>query len=152
MKAVVLDIKGNKDWSSADLASSTVLSSAGGKIDYVQVLDMPSPFSDRYWYLRGVVQQSGSRWAFAWERLDGAAAYPDSLTVLKAKHADAVEVTVNVGSWSFAPAAAGGQTTVMFRSCSDAGGSVPRWAGERAARAMLPNNIVDLIRETERRM
>ena len=53
MKAVVLDIEGNKRWSSAGLKASTVLSRSGGRIDYVQVLGMPSPFSTRYWFLRG---------------------------------------------------------------------------------------------------
>jgi len=149
MKAVVLDIRGNAQWSSADIKSSTVLSEGGGKIDYVQVLGMPSPFSDRYWFLSGQVSGHDG-WTFAWEPLDAAQAYPDALASLKAADSSAVEVNVNVGSWSMVPDDAG--TLVRFRSCTNAGGSVPQWAGERAARAMLPNNIVDLINATNKRL
>lgn len=148
MKAIVLDIRKNPSWSSADLQSSTVLSEAGGRIDYVQVLGMPRPFSARYWFLRGEVSAHDG-WTFAWERLDGAQAYPDALADVQTKHPEAVEITINVGSWAFTPAAEG--TRMRFRSCTNAGGAVPQWAGERAARAMLPNNIVDLVTATKAR-
>ena len=149
MKAVVLDIRANPEWSSADVKSSKVLSEAGGKIDYVQVLGMPRPFSDRYWFLRGQVEQ-GNGWSFAWSPLDGATTYASEHSSLLAQNPDAVEITVNVGSWSFVPADGG--HLVRFRSCTNAGGSVPQWAGERAARAMLPNNIVDLVAATKKRL
>lgn len=151
MRAVVLDIRGNTEWSSADLRSSVVLANAGGQIDYVQVAGVPTPFADRYWFLRGQVAEAGQRWTFAWERIDGQALYPQQHAQTLAANKGAVEVDVNVGSWSFAPVDAG-QTEVRFRSCTNIGGSVPRWVGERAARMMLPNNIVDLIKETRRRM
>lgn len=150
MKQVVLDIRGNVDWSTADLKSSVVLRESGGRIDYVQVADVPAPLSDRYWFLTGQVEDQGSTWVFAWERIDGAAVYPSQHAETMAHNSGAVEVSVNVGSWSFAPAG-DGQTQVRFRSCTNIGGSVPRWAGERAARMMLPNNIVDLVNETRRR-
>jgi hypothetical protein len=40
---------------------------------------------------------------------------------------------------------------VRFRSCTDVGGSIPTWAGEAAAKTMLPNNVEDLVREAVRR-
>lgn len=149
MKAIVLDIRSNPQWSSADLVSSDVLSESNGRIDYVQVLGMPRPFSPRYWFLRGQVS-TGSTWTFAWERLDGGQHYPDALAAIQQNHTDAVEVTVNVGSWAFQSVSGG--TLMRFRSCTNAGGAVPRWAGERAAQAMLPNNIVDLVNATKQRM
>lgn len=149
MKAIVLDIRNNPDWTSSDLQSSVVLRESGGQIDYMQVLGMPRPFSPRYWVLRGQVD-SGGPWTFAWERIDAAQLYPEQLAEIKAQHGDAVEISVNVGSWSFLPAEGG--TLMRFRSCTNAGGSVPQWAGERAARAMLPNNIVDLVVATRKRL
>ena len=83
-----------------------------------------------------------------WERIDGGD-YPRVAEVRDA-HPDAVEILTNVGGWSLLPAD-DGQTTARFRSCNSVGGNIPRWAGEKAARAMLPNNIADLFREAEKR-
>ncbi|MCB9765425.1 MAG: hypothetical protein H6739_36965 [Alphaproteobacteria bacterium] len=152
LREIILDIPGNLQWSSADLKRSIVLDDRDGRIDYVQVLGMPPPFSDRYWFLRGQVVEGtdgpGS-WSFSWARIDGAALYPAQSAALKDDFNDPVEITLNVGSWALLPHAEG--TVARFRSCSDAGGAVPRWAGEKAARMMLPNNVVDLVKEAERR-
>lgn len=148
MKQVVLDIAGNKDWSSADLILSEVLGSGNGRIDYIQVLNVPAPLDDRLWVLRGQVQTDAEGWHFVWQRIDGGD-YPRVAEVRDA-HPDAVEILTNVGGWSLLPAD-DGQTTARFRSCNSVGGNIPRWAGEKAARAMLPNNIADLFREAEKR-
>ncbi len=144
MKTIVVDIRGNPEWSSAALTQSQVLAEAEGTVDYLQVLDNPSPISDRYWYLRGTWGPTGEGWALSWEHFDGEAEYPKAHAELRASHQGAVPVTFNVGSWAFLPQ--GSATVARFRSCSDAGGNVPRWAGEAAARRMLPNNIIDLFK------
>ena len=150
LKEVILDIKGNIDWSSADLAESTVLTQKTSRIDYLQVLKLPTPFASRYWFLRGEVEESSAGWEFAWQRLDGPSTYPEAYAgLIKRYGEDAVEITINVGSWALLPHEEG--TTARFRSCTNVGGSVPKWAGEKAARIMLPNNIVDLIVEAEKR-
>jgi hypothetical protein len=149
LKKIILDIEGNLSWSSADLASSTVLSRAGRRQDYVQVLNLPAPFSDRYWFLRGEESEAGGVWSFSWERIDGATAWPAAHAALLEANPGAVEIGINVGSWELIEGGEG--LTARFRSCTDVGGSVPRWAGEKAARLMLPNNIVDLLTEGQRR-
>jgi hypothetical protein len=153
LQEVILDIRGNIDWSSAELAESSVLSEKAGRIDYLQVLKLPAPFASRYWFLRGEVTsgaEGADSWSFAWQRLDGPSSYPEAYAgMVKRYGEDMVEVGINVGSWALLPAEDG--TTARFRSCTNVGGSVPRWAGEKAARIMLPNNIVDLVVEAERR-
>ena len=147
MKAIILDIEGNTYWSSAALKRSDVLREEGSTIDYVQVLEVPAPFNDRYWFLRGEVEDGDAGWHFRWKRLDGAETYPE--VYAKVVGEDLVEVDVNVGSWSLIPADEG--TQARFRSCTNVGGSIPKWAGEQAARLMLPNNIEDLLNEAEKR-
>ncbi len=62
---------------------------------------------------------------------------------------DAVPTRTNVGDWTFSPGTGG--TKVRYRICTDAGGNVPRWAGEMAARNTLPGNVADIVREVRRR-
>ncbi len=147
--AVAVDVANNPAWTSADLVLSEALSQDSNRVHYLQVLNNPPPISDRYWYLEGrVVPEDGGQ-AFRWDRLDGAERYPQRHEKLAANHDGAVEVAFNLGSWAFLPLP-DGQTLARFRTCSDAGGRIPRWAGEAAAKAMLPNNLVDLITYTAR--
>ncbi len=148
MKEVILDIEGNLDWSSADLVVSEVLGRKNGAVDYVQVLDIPAPMSDRYWVLRGHVKTDAEGWHFIWQRIEGGD-YP-RVAELLTPYDDLVEIATNVGSWTLSPTD-DGQTQARFRSCNDVGGNIPRWAGEKAARALLPNNITDLFDETAKR-
>ena len=143
MKQIVLDIRGNPEWSSADLRLSWVLREDASSMDYVQVLNNPAPIADRYWYLRGSWGDFAEGWALTWQHFDGEGTYPEQHAELTGSHGSAVPVAFNLGSWAFLPAEGG--TLARFRSCSDAGGNVPRWAGEAAARLMLPNNIEDLF-------
>jgi hypothetical protein len=148
MKAVILDIEGNSDWSSADLTLSEVLGAKNGRIDYVQVLDVPSPMSDRMWVLRANVKTDAHGWHFIWQRIEGEEY--ERVAEVRAANPDAVEISSNVGAWSLLPGE-DGETVARFRSCNDVGGNIPKWAGEKAARALLPNNIKDLFVEAEKR-
>jgi hypothetical protein len=57
---------------------------------------------------------------------------------------------VNVGDWTFTPK--GDTTTIRYRICTDAGGNIPRWVGEIAAKSTLPTNLADLVKEVRRRV
>jgi len=152
LKAIILDIPANLQWSSAGLAVSEVLGPVGAGFDYLQVLTIPPPFSDRYWVLRGVAAdapEGPGSWAFRWSRVDAAASYPDRVGALAAEYGKLEEIGVNIGSWALIPE--GDVTRARFRSCTDVGGSIPEWAGEKAARLLLPNNLRDLFAEAERR-
>ena len=148
LREIILDIPKNLEWSSADLSTSTVLFSESGRVDYYQVLNLPSPLADRYWFLRGTETRSDGVWTFSWERID-ATSWPDEHAALLASAPNAVEIGINVGSWTLSEGEDG--LTARFRSCTDVGGAIPRWAGEKAARLLLPNNIVDLFVEGQRR-
>ncbi len=148
--AIAVDVARNQAWTSADMTLSEVLSEDASRVHYLQVLNNPPPISDRYWYLEGRVVPEGTGQAFRWDRLDGASVYPSRHRTLASNHDGAVEVAFNLGSWAFLPGP-GGETVARFRTCSDAGGRIPKWAGEAAAKAMLPNNLVDLITYAEGR-
>lgn len=141
---VATNVEDNLAWTSSDMTLSEALHRDGQRVQYLQVLNNPPPISDRYWYLEGHVQTEGGVHAFAWDKLDGATAFPERHRTLLAEHSGAVEVAYNLGSWAFLPQP-DGRTLARFRSCTDAGGRVPRWAGEAAAKALTPNNLVDLI-------
>lgn len=149
LKELITDIPSNLQWSSADLVASVVLDHHDGGLDYYQVLNLPLPLADRFWFLRGTVSESGPVWLFSWERIDADEAWAAERSSLLVEYPGAIEIGVNVGSWALIEAPF--ERVVRFRSCTDVGGSVPRWAGEKAARLMLPNNIVDLLQEGQRR-
>jgi hypothetical protein len=57
---------------------------------------------------------------------------------------------VNVGDWTFSPQ--GNGTRIRYRICTDAGGNIPRWVGEIAAKSTLPTNLADIVTEVKRRV
>lgn len=149
MLAAATDINGSKNWSSANLVESEALSN-GRTFDYYQVLDNPFPLKDRYWFLRGTTVKSGGVTEFQWQHIDAAAEHPAAYQRVTAAHPDAISTGVNVGAWVFAPD--GNRVRVHYRLCSDPGGSVPEWAGHKAAEMTLPTNVADIIeRATGRR-
>ena len=68
---------------------------------------------------------------------------------MQAKYPGAISTTVNLGDWTFSPDA--GQTRIRYRICTDAGGNIPGWLGQMAARTTLPTNVADIVREAKRR-
>jgi hypothetical protein len=149
LMAIIVDVGDNLAWTSADLVWSHVLHQDANVVHYVQLLNNPIPISDRYWYLESIVVPDGAGVVFQWDRLDGAQRYPEKHKELLGDHSGAIEVAYNLGSWSFYPMA-DGENLARFRTCTDAGGRIPRWAVEAAARAMLPNNLVDLITHSKK--
>ncbi len=148
--AITVDVANNPLWTSSDLAFSELLYEGLDGIHYLQLLQNPAPISDRYWYLQGRVTQDGDGKVFSWDHLDGSQHYPPRHAALMTQHGGAVEVAFNLGSWSFYPRP-DGRTLARFRSCTNAGGRIPLWIAEAAAKALLPNNLVDLIRYAESR-
>ncbi len=139
------DIPNQPDWSSWDLPVAERLKSYGSSFDYVEVLNNPFPVDDRVWFARGTPTRVGEARVFRWDRVDAATAYPTRLAELQAAHPGLVETTVNVGDWTFTPV--GNKTTIRYRICSDAGGSLPERAKEYAAKSTLPTNLADIVRQ-----
>lgn len=148
--AASMDINHQGGWSTWKVPYSKKLSNGATSFDYVQVLDNPAPVSDRYWFLRGTQFSNGADRGFRWEPIDGAAAYPEAYAEVTTKYSGAVVPSVNVGDWTFSPAGAG-QTKIRYRICTNAGGSLPSWAGEFAATRTLPTNLADIAGEVGRR-
>jgi hypothetical protein len=148
--AASIDITHQGSWSTWSVPRSVKLSSGSSSFDYYQVLDNPFPIDDRYWFLHGTVVTKGADRMFMWEAIDPATLYPDALASVKTAFPSAVMTTVNVGDWTFTPS--GDQTRVRYRICTDAGGNIPDWAGQYAARTTLPTNIADLVKEVKRRV
>jgi hypothetical protein len=140
------DIPGNIAWSSWDLIESEFMRPGATDFDYYQYLDNPFPIKDRYWFCRATVVGDPSGPGpveFRWVPVDPAATYPDRYARIQDEHSGALQPSVNVGAWVFNTV--GGQTEVRYRICTDAGGSIPDWAGEFAALRTLPTNVADLI-------
>ncbi|MDP2312705.1 MAG: hypothetical protein Q8P41_07355 [Pseudomonadota bacterium] len=148
--AAAADIPTQPSWSSWKVPASVKLSGGASSLDYYQVLDNPSPIADRYWFLHGTVGRVGEDRVFTWELVDPATAWPAALAQVAAGWPDAVMTRVNVGDWTFTPQ--GAVTRIRYRICTDAGGNIPRWVGEIAAKTTLPTNIADIVKEVRRRV
>lgn len=147
--AASIDIPNQPSWSTWTLPASGKLSSGAESFDYYQVLDNPYPIADRAWFLHGRVVRNGAERGLAWEPIDPTA-YPQVWGDVQKRFPDAVVTRVNLGDWTFSPQA-DGTTRIRYRICTDAGGNIPRWAGEYAATRTLPTNVGDIVREVTRR-
>lgn len=148
--AAAADIPTQGRWSSFDLPAAVVLSPGENSFDYYEVLDNPIPVADRIWFVHGEKLLQGAVRRFRWEQIDGDRLYPAAVAELKKRFSDAVYTRVNVGDWTFTPQ--GSKTSLRYRVCTDAGGSIPGWAGQIAARQTLPTNLADIIHEVRRRL
>ena len=141
------DIPNQPGWSSWDVPVSEKLGAGtASSFDYFQVLDNPSPVADRYWVLRAETNNSGGIATFRWRPVSPS---PELVARVASNWPGAVMTVVNVGDWTFRPATGG--TSIRYRICTDAGGSIPRWMGEYAARTTLPTNLGDIVREAKKR-
>ena len=143
------DVENQPKWSSWKVAEAKKLGGTATSFDYYQLLDNPSPVADRFWFVHARTGIDGTDRFFRWDQVDAASSYPAALTALQSKWPDALSTRTNLGDWTFSPGPAG--TRVRYRICTDAGGNIPRWVGEIAARSTLPTNIADLVKEVRRR-
>ena len=143
------DVENQPKWSSWKVAAAKRLTSGSSTFDYYQLLDNPAVVADRYWFVTARVGRDGEDRFFKWDQVDANAAYPAEVAALLVKFPGAVPTRTNVGDWTFGPR--GKSTMIRYRICTDAGGNLPRWMGEYAARSTLPTNVADLVKEVTRR-
>lgn len=153
MLATSMDVPNAPRWSSTPLPISTILAREPGAMVYHQMVDVPNwtLASDRYWILRGEygTEADGTR-RFRWTRVDAATAYPEIHARLS-EEAGAVEVPVNWGMWRFTPRDQG-LTAVVYGLCTDAGGVLPTWLQRVSTRQTLPDVVINLVTEAQRRI
>lgn len=147
--AASADVVSQPAWSSHAVRRAVKLTAGDAAFDYYQLLDNPFPIADRYWFVHATVGRRGEERVFTWQAIDAAARYPQAVASLLVEFPSAVETALNVGDWTFTPRPDG--SGIRYRICTDAGGSIPRWAGEAAARSTLPTNLADLVKEVRRR-
>lgn len=149
--AVVTDVAAAKYWSSAGVRDAEKLGGTGAAIDYYQYLDVPgwTLSSDRFWFLHGTVEKSGTTAVFHWDRLDGGGPYASRYAEVVAANPSAIEPPINVGGWTFRPTGSG--TEVTYYVCTDVGGSIPRAVQNAATKGTLPDTVGDVIREARKR-
>jgi hypothetical protein len=147
--AAATDVEGQPTWSTWKVAAARKLSAGTTSFDYYQLLDNPSPVADRYWFVHASTAIEGIDRIFAWDQVDAPTRYPAEVAALLERFPGAVATRTNLGDWTFTPGSEG--TRVRYRICTDAGGNLPRWMGEYAARSTLPTNVADIVREVRRR-
>jgi hypothetical protein len=150
--AVVSDIEGAKKWSSAGITEAKLLSRSGSRLEYYQYLDVPgwTMSADRFWFLTSTLEQSATRASLKWSPLgEGGGAHGAVWQQVKEAHPDAIEPTVNVGSWIFEDT--GSAVAVTYSICTLPGGSIPAAIQSAATRRTLPDTVGDAIREARRR-
>ncbi len=145
---VVVDFDTSAAWSSTGLAEGVLLSRSGDVVDYYQRLDAPL-ISDRFWFLRGHIEQSSTSAVFWWERLEGGGPYTARYQQVRTEHPRAIELPINVGAWTFTDQ--GEQVALRYFVCSDPGGSIPDALQILGTEGALPDNMRDLVVEAQRR-
>jgi hypothetical protein len=148
---VVIDVEGAMRWSSAGVTDARVLSREGDRLSYYQYLDVPNwtLSADRYWFLESTIVREEKSGRFTWSPLPSTSEHAGFHQQFATDHDDAVEPTVNVGSWYFErrdPAVA-----IVYTVCTQPGGSIPQALTNAATRRTLPDTIGDVIREARRR-
>lgn len=148
---VVADVASATRWSSAGVTEAKLLARSGSTIEYYQYLDVPgwTMASDRFWFLRSTIESSPTKGVLRWERLPEGGPHAATFQEVKAAHPDAVEPTVNVGSWSFEQQADG--VHISYAVCTQPGGSIPAAIQNAATKGTLPDTVGDVVREAKKR-
>ena len=150
MIEVAADAESAMRWSSAGVTEAETLARTTEYAEYYQFLDLPFPLSDRYWFLRGYFDREDDVHYFRWEPLVNGGAHKARYDEVNAAHPDALETTLNIGSWILYVHS--GKTHVEDRLCSHPGGNVPISMQSIATSKTLPTNVSEIIQETKRRM
>jgi hypothetical protein len=146
--ATASDVEGQPSWSSWKVAAAKKLTAGATNFDYYQLLDNPSPVADRYWFVHARASVEGIDRFFRWDQVDAPGKYPAEVEALLQRFPGAVATRTNLGDWTFTPGNSG--TRIRYRICTDAGGNLPRWMGEYAARSTLPTNVADIVRQVRK--
>lgn len=150
MIEVAADAESAMKWSSAGVTEAETLMRTKDYTEYYQFLDLPFPLSDRYWMLRGHFEREKNVHYFRWEPLMNGGAHTGRYEQVKREHPEALETTINLGSWILY--VHDDKTHVEDRLCSHPGGSVPVSMQSIATSQTLPTNVSEIILETKRRM
>ena len=132
---------------SEDMVASVPVRSEQGATLYYQVLDLPTPLSDRYWvaYARTTPDHPVAGTYFRQWSTAAPDRAKDVRSDLSARYPRAVEVTHTHGQWVVEPQP-DGSLKVTIRSVIDPAGNIPaRLAGGISGRGMAEN-----IRRMER--
>jgi len=145
--AILIDPKQAMTWSSAKISEAEVLARTADTVDYYQHLSVPgwTMVSDRFWFSHGRIERTDAQLGWHYEKMQDGGNYKEAYEAHRAKHPKAVEPPVSVGSWTFRAGEAG--TEVLYRVCTDVGGSLPGPVQRMATKSTLPNTVSDLIVE-----
>ena len=150
MLEVAADAPSAVEWSTAGVKEGIELARTELYVDYYQYLDVPV-FSDRYWVLRGYFEKDGAIHLFRWEKLVNGGPHSNFHKSIQEQYPDAEEALINIGAWIFTPTDQN-VIQIQYRLCSHPGGSVPAVLQSIATEQSLPNNLRDMIQETQRRI
>jgi hypothetical protein len=127
------------------LKQSHILAASATQIDFWQYLDVPgwTFANDRFWFCRGKIFRDfggPGHHKWTWDKLEGSS-FPAALAKAKAIDEDAVETSLNHGSWEVIPQG-GGKTLLIYRVVSNPGGKLPKSAQKLATGTTLPDNLL----------
>ena len=149
---VVADVEGAKRWSSAGITEAKTLARSSSQMAYYQYLDIPgwTMAADRFWFLKADLHRGSDRASLKWTPLgSGGGPHAAEYQRVTTEHPNAVEPTVNVGSWVFEAGSAGVRMT--YSICTKPGGSIPSAIQNAATKRTLPDTLGDVVREARRR-
>ncbi|MCK6520852.1 hypothetical protein L6R49_05350 [Myxococcota bacterium] len=143
----ICDVPAHKAISGGVLAESVVLHKSESALHYYQVMQSPSwmPISDRYWFLQSSIRRDiGGRAGHhkrAWNPLD-ATKYAQAHSAVVSRFPDAVQVTLNSGSWEVQPGATANDSVLIYRIFSHPGGNISDSVASQVSQRSLPENML----------
>lgn len=143
----VCDVPAHKAISGGVLAESVLLHSSESLMHYYQVMRSPAwvPISDRYWFLQSSVRRDiGGRAGHhkrAWSPLD-ATKYAEAHKGVVSRFPDAVQVTINCGSWEVQPGKTAEDSVLIYRIFSHPGGNISDSVASQVSQRSLPENML----------
>jgi hypothetical protein len=143
----ICDVPAHKAISNGVLAESVVLHRSESALHYYQVMESPAwmPISDRYWFLQSSIRRDiGGRAGHhkrAWNPLD-ASKYAEAHSAVVSRFPDAVQVTLNSGSWEVQPGQTADSSLLIYRIFSHPGGNISDSVASQVSQRSLPENIL----------
>ena len=150
MIEIAADAESAMTWSSADITDAKTLARTDTYVDYWQYLEIFA-LSDRMWFLRGYFERDGEALLFRWERLEQGGPHKEFYKAKIEQFPHAEITPINLGAWRIQQQI-DNTTVVQYSICSHPGGSISPMFQSIATESTLPNNLVDMIQETKRRM
>lgn len=143
----ICDVPAHKAISGGVLAESVVLHKSSDALHYYQVMQSPAwmPISDRYWFLQSSIRRDiGGRVGHhkrAWNPLD-ASKYAQAHGAVVSRFPDAVQVTLNSGSWEVQPGKTAADSLLIYRIFSHPGGNISDSVASQVSQRSLPENML----------